>query len=120
MMAPFTTDTYLGKCYSHTYTCWDFACEVWTALTGKSLPIGHVDVSRPSAELHALAKQYAPAMSRLEAPRSPCVVLLQRKRINPHVGIYYQGKVLHLNPSGAVYESLHSVCARYTEVSYYA
>jgi hypothetical protein len=54
-----------------------------------------------------------------DAPVDPCIVLMLRKRLEPHIGIYYRGRVLHLNRQGAQYADFGHVTAPYTTVQFY-
>jgi hypothetical protein len=115
----FSVDKYLGKVYSKQYTCWDFARDVWLELSPSRFTVGPVDMQQPAKYLHDIANLEASHLTRLEVPVSPCLVLMQRQRINPHVGVYYKGKILHLGPRGASYEALHTATACFPSVRYY-
>jgi hypothetical protein len=58
---------------------------------------------------------------RLDVPVDPCFVLLQPeiRQTLPHVGIWHQGRVLHLGAKGAEFMLLHLVVRRYRKVSYF-
>lgn len=113
---------FLSKTYdSRAYNCWDFALEVWADLKGAGLPHQATDAKAPASQLHELATITAHKdFVSLTKPVSPCFVLMQRKRLAPHIGVYLNGKVLHMNSGGAVYADLDHVTATYPTVTFYA
>lgn len=111
-------DKYLLKEYSLRYNCWDFAREVWSELTGTDLGAQTPEVHTPNSYTDRALK-VANTLQKLENVTDPCIVLFQRSRINPHVGVYYKGRVLHLDKNGAQYLPLDQVSAIYTKVTYY-
>jgi hypothetical protein len=115
----FSVDSYLGATFDvHNYSCWHFACDVWFDLTKVRLHSG-IEDWRVSA-LHEYAGCYAVhSLQKLDAIVDPCLVLMQRKNINPHVGVYVNGRVLQLGPSGASHVSLHSATACFPTVTFY-
>lgn len=122
-------DKYLSKVFSvRHYTCFDFAREVWLELTGidlgKQTPdqplVSHGQVTAIQVqEYNTRALQVANTLTRLESPEDPCLVLLQRARLEPHIGVFYNGRVLHLSRSGAYYMPLSQITPGYPSVSYY-
>lgn len=103
------TDTYLMKRFNKdTYNCWHFVHEVWRDLTG-------TDLSTPNPSVESIA----PHMQQIDIPESPCIVLMLRARCTPHVGVYYKGRVLHMNARGAEYGALDSVTASFPTVRFY-
>lgn len=89
--------------------CWHFVQAVWADITGKQL----MNVGPDGLHLQQMA------LKRLDAPQSPCLVLMQRQRIEPHVGVYVAGRVLHCNKFGASFQPLDHVSVGYPTVSYY-
>lgn len=116
----FRVEPYMGKAFdAKHYNCWHFVREAWKDLT--SLDLGdQVPEHRSPQTYTEQALKVANTMIRLDKPVSPCLVLMQRKRIEPHVGIFYQNKVLHLNINGVEYRALDQVTAKYPQVSFYA
>lgn len=114
-----SVDKYLSKSYrTPTYNCFSFAREAWLELTGTDLGDQTPDTHNAS-EYTLRALQVANTLTRLDCPEDPCLVLLQRKRLEPHIGVFYQGRVLHLNRSGAYYVPLGQITPGYPSVSYY-
>lgn len=91
-------DHFLDRTWSKAYTCNEFACEVWEYITGESL------TERLTHFLNGNG-HFIP----LKDPKSPCIVLFTRKNADAHVGIFYEGKLLHLNHKGAHYVDLDMV-----------
>jgi cell wall-associated NlpC family hydrolase len=100
------------------YNCWAFARDVWQELTGKDLG-NQTPVSSTLQDYNLSAEQFSLELQRLDRPVDPCLVLMQRPRLSPHVGVYFKGKILHLNQSGAFYVPLEQTILSYRTVSYY-
>jgi hypothetical protein len=99
------------------YNCVDFACDVWKYLTGEDVK------ARYSRSLLALKRRKKVAdiegFKSLELPLSPCVVLMQRPKHDPHVGIFYEGRILHLADRGAQFELPEVATVGFQVVRYY-
>lgn len=109
----FSVDPYLGRDYDPaTYDCWDLLREAWLELTG--FDIG----PRPPAAAAALAiwRHFA----RLPEPRSPSIAFMRRPRFVSHVGLFWRGRVLHIQPEGARYERVEQASLGFSEVGFYA
>lgn len=118
MIKAFSVDAYLAKTFDlHQYNCWNFACDIWFDLTGTRL---HTDIEdfRVNA-LHHTATIQSERLQKIPVAESPCLVLMQRKHVNPHVGVFYNNRVLHLGPRGAAYTPFHNATFGFTAVSYY-
>jgi hypothetical protein len=112
-------DKYLSKRFNYrTYNCYDFVREVWLELTGTDL--GAQTPTESGIQVYTeKALQVANTLVSLPSPEDPCIVLLQRARIEPHIGVYTGGKVLHLTKSGAYYMALSQITPGYPTVSFY-
>ncbi len=55
----------------------------------------------------------------IKEPIHGCIVLMTSLTGNNHVGLFYCGKVLHLNESGTQYLSMRSLKCFYTRFRYY-
>jgi cell wall-associated NlpC family hydrolase len=97
------------------YNCYHFARDVWRHVTGKELP----GVACPRTLLHAheIVTTYTdpldadrPMFRELYGAKSPCIAVFSRRGAS-HVGVYLDGRVLHLGVSGARHESIESVKA---------
>lgn len=110
---------YLQKEFQYkTYNCFSFARDVWKELTGTDLGDQSSDISG-SQQYTDRALKVANTLKSLEKPEDPCIVLFMRSRLEPHIGIYYRGKVLHLSRSGAFHMPLEHVAIGYTQVTFY-
>jgi hypothetical protein len=115
-------EKFLSKQYSaNTYNCWDFALDVWADLQGRTIPHAATNAEEPASQLHQLALLTAHKdFVALPAPVSPCFVLMQRQRMAPHIGVYINGKVLHMNSRGPCYDDLHHVTVPFPTVTFHA
>ena len=101
------------------YNCAHFVVDAWYDETGQDIAgcLGTV-LRRPAA------MEAKPPMrhefTRLPAPTAPCLVLLRRARLTPHVGMFVRGKVFHLTDHGPVRQLLDIARVGYTSVRYYA
>ena len=69
------------------YDCASFAAEVWERITGR-----HIDLAHGVLALRGFR--------RVGEPVSPCLVLMGSGVQPTHVGVYYNGRVIHLNEHG--------------------
>jgi hypothetical protein len=114
----FVVDKYLSKSFKRTYNCYDFVREIWLELTGVDL--GAQTPSTQNVQSYTdKALQVANTLERLDSPQDPSIVLLQRSRLEPHIGVYYSGKILHLTKNGAYYMPLSQVTPGYPTVTFY-
>lgn len=58
-------------------------------------------------------------IKRLKSPVSPCFVLMQRSQTIPHIGVYWKGRVLHLNDKGAQYQPLNIARGYFPLIRFY-
>ena len=56
---------------------------------------------------------------RLDAPSPPCVVLMTRPRFQPHVGLFWADKVLHITEQGVAFQPLDVVSVGFTKIRFY-
>lgn len=118
-MNDISIDKYLGMTFDlRHFNCFDLVRDLWCELKGvdlgKQTPY-ELDVEALSIR----ADEIKMRLHELKEPRDPCIVLMQRGRIAPHVGVFYKGRVLHINIRGAEYGELHHVTACWPKVSYY-
>ena len=93
-------DSLFGKQWTKDYTCHDFACDAWKEITGKKLVLGK--------------------RKEVDKPVSPCIVFLYNdSRSDSHVGVFYEGKVIHLAMRGVQYIPLESLTHYFKKVSFY-
>lgn len=111
-------DTFLDRMPSERYNCFDFVREVWLHLAGE-------DVSEKLAKLVGAFTNRKVTLSGLKAfrllknPESPCFVVMQRFKLVPHVGIFIDGRILHLRDSGVEFQPERIARSYFTSVKYY-
>lgn len=100
----FSVDNYLPRRFDmQSYNCWHMTVDAWKDLTGQEL------TSRQLGNF-----------TELPAPRSPCIALMQRANEVPHVGVFYQGRILHLHPSmGGCFHIPSVASIGFTTLKYY-
>jgi len=102
-------ESLLCKTYQPNYTCYEFACEAWQHITGISLS------GRMQDFLNGIG-----SFEQLEAPVSPCIAFLYRSDKSPtHVGLFIEGRILHLGYRGAQYAPLDLLMTTFKEVRFY-
>lgn len=96
------------------YTCYNLACEVWEHLTGR-------DISRAVEQIGKRATGELKMFRRLERPVSPCLALFQGMGHFTHVGVFIDGRVLHLGSEGVMCVPVSTLlCFGFKTVKYYA
>lgn len=102
-------ESLLHKTYQPGYTCYEFACEAWQHITRISLS------GRMQDFLNGIG-----SFEQLEAPVSPCIAFLYRSDKSPtHVGLFIDGRILHLGCRGAQYVPLDLLMTTFKEVRFY-
>lgn len=114
----FKVDPYLEKTFTPRYNCWNFVQEAWKDITGVDLG-DHTPEDKSADSYKSAALEFASKLEVLSDKQDPCIVLMLRKGIQPHIGVFYQGRVLHLNARGAEYRPIDQVTACYPTVKYY-
>lgn len=100
------------------YNCGHFVAEVWKVVTGQSIDTAMGSFLRPASERDAPASIRA-HFSRILAPDAPCIVLMTRPHSEPHVGIYLDGKVLHIHEYGTEFQPLDVASRGFRKVKFY-
>lgn len=112
-------DDFLDRVPSAQYKCFDFAREVWLASFGEDMGDKLKGFLGAASSRRFVLSDIRKCV-RLDAPVDPCFVLMRGgKNVIPHVGIWYQGRVLHLSGTGAQYMPLKMVAWRYPRVDYF-
>jgi len=106
-----TLDHFLDRRYEfNKYNCGHFVVEVWKYLTGEDLAGACKDFLQTGFQKTRRDR------IRIEQPESPCLVVLTSRRTVPHVGIYWEGRMIHLNALvGARWEHLDMLPSQYTQ-----
>lgn len=101
-------DQFLDRTWTKSYTCNDFACEVWKHITGEDM------AQRLQSFLNG-----AGSFSPIDVPKSPCIVFFNRKNADSHVGVFFDGKLLHLTPKGVHYVYLEIAQNGFQQTRFY-
>jgi hypothetical protein len=113
------TDEFMNRQFDlRRYNCWDLVREVWLRLTGRDLgafSMCDTSVSRLSGIAEAEQQRY---MEIAEA-QSPCIALFQKPGYIPHVGVYWNGRVLHIRKAGVQYTPVPVASVGFSSVRYY-
>lgn len=121
MMRPVHADDYLGRRFDmRRYNCWHLVRDVWRDMTGVDLG----DLTPRSLATPALAQAAGEAAEgdaflRVDSPPKAGIVLFERPRWMPHVGVMFRGKVLHMQPDGARYQTLDAAARGFRDVSFW-
>jgi hypothetical protein len=112
-------DKFLSKTYDkNNYNCAHFTVDVYKHLTGVDIESNLKGLLFPLYDNHATL-ELRKGFTRLQSPESPCIVLFSGKGIEPHVGVYYNGRVIHLGDSGAQYVDIDIIKISFKTVRYY-
>ena len=91
---------FFGRTWSKDYNCYNLASDAWLKITGKKMIVGDYE--------------------QLDKPESPCIVFMSNSEYSEkHVGIFYNGKVLHLAMRGVQYIKLDLLKLQFKKVSFY-
>ncbi|WP_335953693.1 hypothetical protein [Acinetobacter higginsii] len=102
-------DNLLDRTWSMDYTCNEFACEAWQQITGDNLS------NRLRNHLNGVGE-----FQEVKEAISPCIVFFTNLNQTPtHVGVFFQGKILHLSARGVQYMPLELVRIGFKEVRFY-
>lgn len=111
-------DGFLDRQRGRDYNCFDFAAEVWAALTGEDIRKRVQGLARAISARKARPSDLK-GFKRLEQPANPCFVLMQRRKFVPHIGIYLDGRILHLTDKGVQFMPLMVARQYYVGAKYY-
>jgi hypothetical protein len=112
-------DKYLNKRFdSRTYNCAHFVCDVWADFHGENLAETLRGFLCAERERKAIRKDLS-AVKFLDKPITPCVVLMQRRKAAPHVGIYIENKVLHILKHAVQYQPLDVASLGFNKVRFF-
>lgn len=112
-------DKFFRKQYDRqTYNCVHFACDVWEHETGDRIDHTVESLLLPP-EQRKISSALRKRLRKIDKPVTPCIVLMQRRRAEPHVGIYIRGKVLHIHELGVEYMPLDIACRGFDRIGFY-
>lgn len=100
------------------YNCWHFLRDAWLDATGFDL--GDRVPANASGYRERFERGASQEHKRISEPVSPCIAYFPKARkATPHIGMYWRGKILHLDRIGALYEKPSAMTARMGPVEYY-
>jgi hypothetical protein len=113
-------DPFLDRVRKTNYNCLDFSREVWLAMFGE-------DIRQRLDKLCAGVRSDGGRImlsglrgfTRLELPESPCFVVMQRSKVQPHIGLFIRGRILHLADKGVEYQPLTVARRYFTKIGFY-
>ena len=115
-MGELSVDVYLDRKYNLTgYNCGHFVADVWKDLTSQDISEICSSFIEGDDELYSKLKRQ---FKKLRQPENPCLALMQSRNVAPHVGVYVNGRILHLSDNGVCYDSL-CLLEIYWRLSYY-
>jgi len=113
-------DCFLDRNYNEqSYNCLHFSREVWIALTGNDISEALQGLLGRVSQ-RGISKHTLNAFTRFECPQEPCIVLMQRPRTSPHMGVYLRGKVLHITHQGVEFMPLDLAMRGFKSVRFYS
>jgi hypothetical protein len=122
MPAPRSIDPLLIRTPRDGYNCLDFVIEAWNHLTGD--PGVAERLNALSEGIHTedgrVILSAVRGFGKLPQPASPCFVVMQRTKTQPHIGIFYKGRILHMIENGVEYQPLPVVRRYFTKIGFYA
>jgi hypothetical protein len=117
-----SSDPLLGRMPRPGYNCLDFAMEAWAHLYGNCDVVSRLNAL--SEGVHSddgrVILSAVRGFRKLSQPTSPCFVVMQRSRMQPHIGIFYSGRVLHMKENGVEFEPLPVAKRYFTRIGFYA
>jgi hypothetical protein len=115
-------DPLLSRTPNESYNCLDFVIEAWAHISGDASAGDRL--RKLSEGVHAedgkVVLSGVRGFSKLADPFSPCFVVMQRSKTQPHIGIYYQGRVLHMKETGVEFQPVAVVRRYFTKIGYYS
>lgn len=112
-------DGFLKRTYdAQHYNCLDFLRDVWLTVTGEDLAFALPTEFRGLGK-RRLDKVDIRRFRKLRRPETPCIVVLTRPRQDPHVGMYWGGRMLHLGTGGVEFLPLSLAVRGFKKIRFY-
>lgn len=114
-------DHYFGRTYRPgQYNCLHFAADVWRDLTGEDLHEHLAGLIGGRLGDRAATRHTLASFTFLDKPHGRCLVLMQRPRRQPHIGVWLNGSVLHLQSTfGVQFMPLHIAAFGFKKVRFF-
>lgn len=100
------------------YNCAHFVSDAWELVTGRSISHELSCFLAPSKLRHA-PNTLKESWVKLDSPTSPCIVLMRKNRVPPHVGMFFEGRVIHITEIGVQYQPLEVVSRGFANIGFY-
>ena len=97
------------------YNCGHFVSELWQYLTGENIDEIITAFNSQSIDCY---RPYHSRFNRIRSPIPNCLVLMRDNTLVPHVGVFYDSRVLHLTPNGVRYQTVQELEKEHT-LSYF-
>lgn len=117
-------ERYFGREFNmRSYNCWDFTRDVWKDLTG--VDIGDREVPRTYRAMDEairlqLGEKSVTDLEEIQVPETPCIVHFSRPGSLAHIGVFLNGKVLHLSPrQNVVLDAFRVVASNFSQTRFY-
>jgi hypothetical protein len=101
------------------YNCAHFTSEAYELLTGKGIDNNLKGLLFPLKDASVLIDMKS-KWKRLNSPISPCIAVFTGKQKDPHVGVYYNHKILHITELGVQYVEPSLVLCKFNNMRFYA
>lgn len=112
-------DTFLTKRYNkNTYNCAHFVCDLWLHLTGEDISFKLTGFLVPKKDRKVSFSLFR-NFTKLDKPQSPCIVLMQSRISDPHVGVFLNGRVIHIKENGVEYQPMEVCTYGYDKIGFY-
>lgn len=113
-------DVMYGKIYNeNTYNCAHFTCDLWELITGYNLSnnLGSLLLPPLKRSVRGLKSK---VFDKLNQPVSPCLVLFSNSINSTHIGVFINGRVMHISKQGVRYETLYDAKIGFSKVRFYS
>lgn len=100
------------------YNCVHLLIDAWQMVTGEDLSARMSGVMSAVSQGHGLQWGDVRHFERLPKPISPCIALMTGKQ-SPHVGLFYNRKILHITEEGVQYMPPEIATTGFDRVRYY-
>lgn len=85
------------------YNCGHFVIEVWEFLTGEDISLCATSFQTRNIKDY---RDYHIQRQRIKKPNDPCLVVMRSVDAVPHVGIFVEGRVLHIGEDGVRFDRI--------------
>ena len=109
---------YLRQYDGGSYNCAHFTAEVWLWLTGSDIS-DTLDGFLLPPKKRSVKNSIRHRFERIEKPKNPCIVLMNKAQGAAHVGLIIGGKVFHIQRSGVSLQPLDIATIGFKKYRFY-